>query len=467
MAVHRHIINSYSPIPRPSRHSRPESSTRRFSLDTTTPYNKYFVAKRELRKRNSTMHRCSIDGRPKKRPPASTPVSARKNETSKKLRPASPPRVSPWACKSSTSFASPDFPALPRAGDKPPCPVLEPPVSVSATRSSRASSGSSYPQSGNGDAGVRIDADAEADASQLPLTTRSVSTCSDSSSRHLFEAAAKEATANLWTRPFGADVVVQSNTMTFRIHRNIVEPESGWFQDNLQPPNRDGSPVHVYMDCSGEAAAHCLRFAYTGNVTAELEVFEFDETSPWDVSHLARCVLAYAAAVYLRMGKLAARLLQNVEKTCKELGKLVVTWSYLGRPMDYHEWMRFSFHYHNALDILYYYGTQDLMVPMRLAMASVFDATLFWLVGQPVFNPSSWANVYPTLMLDLAEYRRLLRDSNPSMNSPVAPDAVLNKLFKSSKGDERVGMDLTDKSFSRTALDIEEGVELNYRRSSL
>jgi hypothetical protein len=141
--------------------------------------------------------------------------------------------------------------------------------------------------------------------------------------------------------------------------------------------------------------------------------------------------------------------------------------------MDYNEWMRFSFHYHNALMILYYYQPQDLMSPMRLAMASVLDAVLFWLVGQTVFNPSNWQNVYQTLMADQAEYRRLLRDINPSMTSPVAPEAVLKKLIEGNKGyprgkgDEQVGMALTDGAFNRTALDLGETGELNYRRSSL
>jgi hypothetical protein len=50
---------------------------------------------------------------------------------------------------------------------------------------------------------------------------------------------------SLWVRPFGADVVVQSNTMTFRIHRNVVEPESGWFQEYLGPPNLVSAGIHV------------------------------------------------------------------------------------------------------------------------------------------------------------------------------------------------------------------------------
>lgn len=151
------------------------------------------------------MLRASIDGRPKKRSSVPAPAPPWNNEASKELRPASPPRINPWVCKSSTTVDSPDFPALPSANGKPADPA-EPPaafpasaaVPASATRSSRTSSASSFPRPREGQGGVHVDADAGAgaDASvSQPPSTRSASTCSDSSSRHIFEAAVERATA--------------------------------------------------------------------------------------------------------------------------------------------------------------------------------------------------------------------------------------------------------------------------------
>lgn len=133
------------------------------------------------------------------------------------------------------------------------------------------------------------------------------------------------------------------------------------------------------------------------------------------------------------MSKLAARLLQSVERTAKKLGILVTT-DRLYQPMDNEEWSQFSWHYRNALDMVYMQSLpKHLMMPMRLAIASVIDATLFWLAAQPVFNTMNWQHVYTTLMLDQAEYRRLMMQCNPSMSSPIASEAVLKKLFESDK----------------------------------
>lgn len=52
---------------------------------------------------------------------------------------------------------------------------------------------------------------------------------------------------SLWKHPFGADVVVHTDTMSFRVHRNIVEPESGWFRDNLPPPNLVRRPTSLLV----------------------------------------------------------------------------------------------------------------------------------------------------------------------------------------------------------------------------
>lgn len=35
----------------------------------------------------------------------------------------------------------------------------------------------------------------------------------------------------------GADIAVYAGDMIFSVHRNIVVAHSGWFKDNLPPPN--------------------------------------------------------------------------------------------------------------------------------------------------------------------------------------------------------------------------------------
>ncbi|KAM5356047.1 hypothetical protein ACJ41O_002693 [Fusarium nematophilum] len=221
--------------------------------------------------------------------------------------------------------------------------------------------------------------------------------------------------------------------MVFQVHRNIVEPESGWFRDNLPPPNLDGSPVEVHMVCAPEAVAHCLRFIYTRRI----EICEYNREQPWNVTHLARCVLAYCAAVYLRAARMASRLLQIVENTSAELGTLVRT-EYLHRVLDCAEWVQFSWHYQNAVDILFHETPQKLMRPMKLAMVSIIDAVLFWLIRQPLFLSviqTTWHGILQTIVVNIAEFRQESRDANPYANSPLPTEAALRNLFAEADGE--------------------------------
>ncbi|KAI5466819.1 hypothetical protein BGZ63DRAFT_449059 [Mariannaea sp. PMI_226] len=432
------------------------------------------------------MDRSSIDGRRPRKFAVSTPapasacVSSKKHQVHKELRPASPPLINPWAHQTSSTPVSNEFPALPNTE----FPVLEP--ETSATRSSRTSSASTCPQSAYGVTRAAITTiatvgsidgdrdkdeivDGDEDASQPPSTMRSLSNCSDSS-RHIFEAAAPRATENLWLRPFGADVVVHTTTMTFRIHRDIVEPESGWFRDHLPPARPDGSPVVVRMPCPGEGVAHCFRFMYTGKT----EIFEYREAQPWNIIHLPRCILAYSAAVFLRMSKLAARLLQIVEKTATNLQQLVTSGSHACRDLEYTECIQFSCNYQNALWILHHQSPLALMMPMRLALASVLDGTLFWLVRQPLFLEilrTTWRQVMDAVFFDQREYRRLFGDLNPLAQSPVASEAALQRLFEVEnnhhRNEEGVKNGLGNGIHEASVDSRERSESMNYRRSSL
>ncbi|KAF5022744.1 hypothetical protein F66182_5207 [Fusarium sp. NRRL 66182] len=178
---------------------------------------------------------------------------SRKSDTEAPInfRPASPPKSNPWT---STTTHTPK----PLADVFPPLPKPRAPWSLAKTHSpeiSRASSLSPCESQTN-----------EYKAPDEPVVeSASPSSNTSSTSRHIFEAAAPRATEYLWKCPLGADVVVRTGKMFFRVHRNIVVPESDWFRDNLPPPNLDGTPVVVYMSFAPEAVAHCLRFIYTGN----------------------------------------------------------------------------------------------------------------------------------------------------------------------------------------------------------
>ncbi|KAM0437707.1 hypothetical protein ACHAPT_002072 [Fusarium lateritium] len=128
---------------------------------------------------------------------------------------------------------------------------------------------------------------------------------------------------------------------------------------------------------------------------------------------------------------MASYLLQIVEDTSSQLGRLVDT-EYLYRTLECSEWTQFSWYYQGALEILVHERSKKLMMPMRLALAGVLDAILFWLMRQPLFLSvlqTTWQGILQTSVLDIAEYRQLMRDANPYSNSPLPNEAALGKLF--------------------------------------
>ncbi|UPK98158.1 hypothetical protein LCI18_009093 [Fusarium solani-melongenae] len=356
------------------------------------------------------MDRTSIDGRRRTKSATPSAKHPRKAETPVKLRPASPPKSNPWSVgnKRAAKPAADNFPPLPK-----PHMALSS-VATSTTGRSRKSSTSSFePQS--------------RDEVALVTAPGSPSSNTSSTSRLILEAAASRATANLWKSPFGADVVVRAGTMEFRVHRNIVTPESGWFHDHLPPPNTDGTPVEIHMDLAPEAVGHCLRFIYT----REIEICEYNYEDPWKTIHLPRCVLGYCAAVNLRVPKMISYLLRIVEDTSVQLGR-VVRAEYLHRPLECSEWNQFSWYYQAALDILAWERSKKLVRPMRLALASVLDAILFWLMRQPLFVSvlqTTWHKVLRASVMDIAEYRQLTRDANPFTNSALPDELALRKML--------------------------------------
>ncbi|KAJ4130886.1 hypothetical protein NW768_006425 [Fusarium equiseti] len=385
------------------------------------------------------MDKASIDGRRKNKNAALPPIKLlRKSETETppSLRPASPPKSNPWSSTKKTTATSLKgmFPPLPKP-QSPWSPVKTP--TAEASRESSISLNES--RLGN-------------DIAQPAPSIRSISPVSNTSSttRQLFEAAAPRATENLWRTPFGADVLVRTGNILIKVHRNIVVPQSGWFRDNLPPPNLDGTPVMVDLRYAPEAVAHCLRYIYTGRI----EICEFDTTNPWQSSHIPRCVLAYTAAIYLRMARMANHLLRVVENTSIEIATIIQRY-YLHRDIDCSSWVQFSWHYQTALEVVFRGQPLKLMMPMRLAMASILDAMLFWLARQPLFVSelkSAWWKILQMSMADIAEYKRLCRSSG-NYNSPLPTEMTLREMFEET---ESVEERMTIRSVATQTGDIPE-----------
>ncbi|CAJ0546132.1 Ff.00g096050.m01.CDS01 [Fusarium sp. VM40] len=358
------------------------------------------------------MEHVSIDGR--RRNKYQTAAAARKPEpeSSPNLRPASPPRLNPWASAKKPA-------AIPISDIFPPLPKPHGLRSPATTPTSGVSRTSSRPPNTS-----RSEDDTE--PATTTLGSASPSSNASSSSRRIFEAAAPRAVEKLWRYPFGADLVILSGDTVFRVHRNLVIPQSGWFRDNLPPPNLDGTPVEVRVGLDYQSLGHCLRYIYLGRI----ELCEYDPKRAWKSQQIPCCVLAYNAAVFLRMARLASYIIRNVENASVELGNLIQG-EYLHRSLDCSQWVQFSWHYQRALDIVLRQQPRKLMMPMRLAMASILDAVIFWVVRQSLYTTelgSSWHGIIQSSMRDIAEYKQLQRSAQ--RNSVLPSEAVLRGLFE-------------------------------------
>lgn len=90
-------------------------------------------------------------------------------------------------------------------------------------------------------------------------------------------------------------------------------------------------------------------------------------------------------------------------------------------------------HLNGALYIMYDQMPQDLMEPLRFVMGSVFDATLFWLIGQPIFaghlSSLPWMEWLPRMLEDLARYREAQLGVSQIIDTVLPNDAALDSLL--------------------------------------
>ncbi|KAM0337290.1 hypothetical protein ACHAPQ_003227 [Fusarium lateritium] len=133
------------------------------------------------------------------------------------------------------------------------------------------------------------------------------------------------------------------------------------------------------------------------------------------------------------MARLASYILRNVETASVGLGNLIQG-EYLHRSLNCSQWVQFSWHYQRALDIVLRQKPRKLMMPMRLAMASILDAVIFWVVRQSLYSTElghSWQVIIQSSMRDIAEYKQLQRSI--LRNRLFPSEAVLRELFEEMK----------------------------------
>jgi hypothetical protein len=133
---------------------------------------------------------------------------------------------------------------------------------------------------------------------------------------------------------------------------------------------------------------------------------------------------------------MASHLLRVIESTSSELGALIRR-DHVSQKLDCSQWVQFSWHYQGALDIIIRGQPQKLMVPMRLAMASILDAVLFWVVRHPLFASdlkASWQRMLQNSMHYIAEYKQLCRSAH-LFNSPLPDELALLELFEETKAE--------------------------------
>lgn len=125
--------------------------------------------------------------------------------------------------------------------------------------------------------------------------------------------------------------------------------------------------------------------------------------------HLPRCVLAYAAAKCLKTNRLVTYLVRIVEETASHLKEGLANQRWMQWNED--DWnVGFAVHLHHAILITYEETAQDLMEPMRMALAAVVDASLSHLIGKPGFvafvASVAWQRHGPAVSDDLVRFRQ-------------------------------------------------------------
>ena len=129
------------------------------------------------------------------------------------------------------------------------------------------------------------------------------------------------------------------------------------------------------------------------------------------------------------------KIIQFVDETTK----ILRTASQGGLPIQHNdqavgEAAAFVVHIHDALEITYGESQQALMKPMRLALAGVLDASIFWLVSYPLFveltASAMWQRHSQAILDDQSEYRQLLGQYLFLQEGNVPPEEANGRAFE-------------------------------------
>jgi hypothetical protein len=130
---------------------------------------------------------------------------------------------------------------------------------------------------------------------------------------------------------------------------------------------------------------------------------------------------------------MVAHILRIIEATTSDLASALSIY-FLNPEREHNWWVEFGeAHLSGALEIVYGQPAQELMKPLRLALAGVVDATLFWLLAQPSFREAleseNWRIWLPKVLADVVEYRHIKDTLSPRRMTIVPEDVYLDSLM--------------------------------------
>ncbi|KAG6040027.1 hypothetical protein E4U41_001647 [Claviceps citrina] len=294
------------------------------------------------------------------------------------LKPASPPKTNPWTTKRRTTALSSDWPSITENF---------PTINSQDNKNDAVTC--------KDEAATKQDED---DSSQS-TGGKPQDTCPKS--KKAPQEAKPRPGISLWLHPFGADVIVRAGLETFHVHREIVEPQSSYFQRYL-PPRKDPNlwehdPIVMLLNLHPEAVANTLRFMYTET----LEVCEYNRESPRDLTHIPGSVLLYIAAMDLGVDAMKTKILELLQQTTKDLA-LYFQHKTLAQAMNPREVVEGVSHLHNALEAAYSSEHFDDMLPLRLALCQLVDTLLPFLIQHPVMIDLFYSVVWQTYAADIS-----------------------------------------------------------------
>lgn len=137
----------------------------------------------------------------------------------------------------------------------------------------------------------------------------------------------------------------------------------------------------------------------------------------FDSRYLPQCVLSYCASVYFRIPTMMHYVLNKIKSRARDLRAELVSISLKHGEQAVGQFFHYSYaHLQDAFDIAYAQADQDVMKPLRLALAYVWDRVAPFLMCHSSAT-EAWKAHQGKVMLDVLEFRRLC-EATPGAPSP-------------------------------------------------